>query len=1136
MINMNKTVTLIFEAARKFMLLTMGLTLTTAGKINAQVATIGTGTLDITQYNPVSVGGTHFFNPALAPKNTHIQLLYTKAEINAAGITAPGMIDSIAWDVAAVPGRPLVNYTIKGKLYTPDSLTGFTGNNLATLSTTPSYLPTTGWSWIRFQTPLYWNGVDNIVFDICSDTVTAPLSGRVRLTSSTTGPNTWALATAVTPLCGVYPDVNPGRLKPNIKIAFRTVACSAVPPSVSITPSGTLQGCDGKSKLLELSPIPSGPFAVQWQVSVNGGSYTPVTIGGNNIAYIAQITSGQSNQYRAVITCPGATSPSVTSNVVTINAVGNPYYASLPYSQDFESWSDRCSTLDIPDSSWLNEHIDGPFSWRREDQGASANWKEDVNPLYYNPTRSTGSHSARVQTSKGAGSGALFLHVNCDGNPGAKELRFDYYNKTGSNNPLSIFLSKDGGLTYDSLTSFNSQGVSSAAWTEQIVSIPSDAANTIIKFLAISSNYQSGDFDMGIDNVRVLPACSEQPVAGNVDSVSACLGSGVLLSLSGNTVAAGILYNWQESTDGISWKDIPGGNVENPTPALNGPTWYRCIVTCANSNLSDTTTPRLATVSPFYYCYCNSGSTIASKNINIGNVQIRTEPAGDTLLNNGNPLPATSNLDANQSYTNYTGVAPAELYLNNTYKFFLTFMTANGTNVNPQMGEAVVKAWIDYDHSGTYDANEQIMGHLKASSIYVDSSIFTIPATAKTGITSLRIVTNAYDNYDTTLTTPCGSYGWGETEDYLVHIYSIPCAGTPDLGNTVYASDSLMCPGYSVTLTHPDYDTTTGQLSYVWQSSTNGSSFSDIPGSENQSTITSLFPDNNSVWYRLKATCGISGREGYSNEVKVNKHVVCYCVSYADGGFAGLADSSDIGGFTFHTLNFPLTGGHLNNPDATRGYTNRSHLTPTELYVDSTYSFSIDHIILRNFHADAKITMFIDYNANGTYDVPDELVYTGVSELTGWQKSGSITIPSDATLNQPTGIRVIINNNTNPNIPSDEACGIYTSGETEDFVVIFLSADTVSDNINKVTGIVENIKIYPNPTQRTANIAYQGGTLSNGSLIVQTITGTIVETRPFKNLKNGELIQLDFSSYSKGVYIITLKSNEGNGIGKIVLQ
>ncbi len=1094
-------------------------------RAGAQVITIGTGTFSSTLYNPVSVGGLGLINPATAPKNAHIQVVYSAASINAAGMTTAGMIDSIAWDVATVPSRALINYTIKGKLQNAASITAFSGHNLTQLFTQPSFLPVAGWTWIRFQTPLYWNGVDNSLFDICSDTVTASVSGTVRLTNPTTGPPTWVAATALTPLCGVYTSTTSGlRLRPNIKMSFRAVTCTGVPASIAITPAGPLQGCAGNYRLLQLGSVPPGAYSIQWQKSVNSGPWTDITPGGNSVAYNAQIISGQSNKYRAVIACT-VTNTSVTSNEVTVNAVADPVFAALPYSQDFETWMDRCATNDAPDSSWVNLNGSGPFSWRREDQGASAGWTSDVNPLYYLPLSSTGSHSARIQSSKGPGTGSLLLHVNCSGT-GNKELRFDYMSKTGSNNNLQILASTNGGATYDSLATFGSMGVN-AQWQSYVVQIPSSSANTIIQFKSISSGYQAGDFDMGIDNVHVYPACDGKPVAGTVDSGSACQGAGVTLSLSGSSLVAGLNWRWQQTTDGITWSDVAGGNVEHPTTPLDAATWFRCILTCTNSGQSDTTAPQLFALKSFFNCYCNSGSTVASPGLNIGNVKVFAPPVTTPLVDNGNPLPATGNLQAKKHYTDYTHVAPADMYRDSTYKLLLTFFTSNGTNVSPQMGKTYTKVWIDFDHSGTFDAAEQVMGHSKAAGVYVDSANFVIPATATAGITGMRIVTN--DVYDTTLIQPCGPYSYGETEDYLVRLWNMPCNGSADPG-TVTASDSLACPGYPFTLTHSGYDSTSGQTVRTWQSSANGTSWADITGADNIAVRTQLFTGKQ--WYRVKTVCNATASNSYSDSVLVNLSNACYCVSYADGGFAGTADSSDVGGFSFASMSFPLTGGHLNNPDAVRKYTSRTYLAPVSLWADSTYNFTIDHTLLRGEHADAKVTLFIDYNGNGTYDIPAERVYSAVSTSSTWHKTGQITIPSGVITGQSVGMRLIINNDTAANAPSDEACGIYTSGETEDYWVRFDKFLAIGD----VTNILGAIHIFPNPTTGVTSVQYRGKSVKQAALKVTNITGQVLETLTLPALEYGQVIKLNLEGYAKGIYFITLGAEGRTVTGKVAIH
>src|SRR5690606_20841502 len=136
---------------------------------------------------------------------------------------------------------------------------------------------------------------------------------------------------------------------------------------------------------------------------------------------------------------------------------------------------------------------------------------------------------------------------------------------------------------------------------------------------------------------------------------------------------------------------------------------------------------------------------------------------------------------ANQHYTDYRNVTPAPLYLDSTYQLELTFQTANGTNVMPQMGDAYIKMYIDYNQDGEFDPIAELaMFYPKGPDTFTINGTFTRPDTALTGITGMRLVSNA--TYSTNLVTPCGPYGYGETEDYLVYIYGVNCTGAVAAG------------------------------------------------------------------------------------------------------------------------------------------------------------------------------------------------------------------------------------------------------------------------------------------------------------------------------------------------------------------
>ena len=77
-----------------------------------------------------------------------------------------------------------------------------------------------------------------------------------------------------------------------------------------------------------------------------------------------------------------------------------------------------------------------------------------------------------------------------------------------------------------------------------------------------------------------------------------------------------------------------------------------------------------------------------------------------------------------------------------------------------------VKVYIDYNQNGVFtDAGELVVSAAASTSAATRTGSFTVPATAKSGNTRLRVVLS-----DASATTSCGSYSYGETEDYTITV------------------------------------------------------------------------------------------------------------------------------------------------------------------------------------------------------------------------------------------------------------------------------------------------------------------------------------------------------------------------------
>ena len=77
------------------------------------------------------------------------------------------------------------------------------------------------------------------------------------------------------------------------------------------------------------------------------------------------------------------------------------------------------------------------------------------------------------------------------------------------------------------------------------------------------------------------------------------------------------------------------------------------------------------------------------------------------------------------------------------------------------------RIYADWNHNGVFtDAGEQLVSSTNTAVVTtVRSASFTVPTTAKSGATRLRLVMS-----DNSATNSCGSYSYGETEDYTLNV------------------------------------------------------------------------------------------------------------------------------------------------------------------------------------------------------------------------------------------------------------------------------------------------------------------------------------------------------------------------------
>jgi hypothetical protein len=280
-------------------------------------------------------------------------------------------------------------------------------------------------------------------------------------------------------------------------------------------------------------------------------------------------------------------------------------------------------------------------------------------------------------------------------------------------------------------------------------------------------------------NMAPIAACSGVPNAGTIISSNndtLCLSDNFVLSLQGNTSAMGLSYQWQKSSDGSTFTNIPQADSTTLLQTMQGTIWYRCAVTCSGQTAYSTI--KQIILPYFMKCYCSNLGGGCSDNTAIDSVAIE-----NTTLANGLTGCSTNN------YMLYPTSGNTTATLNRGSSYILD------TRFN---GNVAASFWIDYNQNGLLETAEWTQICMQSPSIYdtatvggvlttqVDSlfkTTFIIPANAQTGYTLMRVRSRAGGNPNDT-TTVCLAFGSGETEDYYVYIdYPL---GMQQIENNVY--------------------------------------------------------------------------------------------------------------------------------------------------------------------------------------------------------------------------------------------------------------------------------------------------------------------------------------------------------------
>lgn len=406
-----------------------------------------------------------------------------------------------------------------------------------------------------------------------------------------------------------------------------------------------------------------------------------------------------------------------------------------------------------------------------------------------------------------------------------------------------------------------------------------------------------------IQITKVAPTnCSGTPTAGTISvtpsSVTNC-STPVVLSSTGYSNTCGMVYQWQWSSDNVTWSNIPGGTtIPFSTTPIGNLTYYRLVVTCTNSSSSATSTSVSVTgttaMSGGYTFTSTTGTytSIAGTTIHAAGVDdacVSGIPIGFTFTYGCQPYTtvsvssngwmtfnSTTSSNASNDLTGYTNVL-APLWddmktdaTNGVVRYLTTGTSPNRVFTvewyNMLWNYSAAGAVVDYQVK-LYESNGRIdfIYKQEGTAINSGSASIGISGGALGSYYSLSDASSSPTVSSVTSTTTISS----KPNNNCVYRWDpATCSGTPSAGTITATPASGACVNSPITLNGTGY-TSSCNMTFTWQSSTDNVTWADMLGC-NFSIPTTVTPTVSPTYYRLEATCGASGLSGYSNVLPVS--------------------------------------------------------------------------------------------------------------------------------------------------------------------------------------------------------------------------------------------------------------------------
>jgi hypothetical protein len=598
------------------------------------------------------------------------------------------------------------------------------------------------------------------------------------------------------------------------------------------------------------------------------------------------------------------------------------------------------------------------------------------------------------------------------------------------------------------------------------------------------SSYFYGETEEYRVNIVLATPCSGPPATNTAiaGSATVCPNSGTALSLANGYINSGLIYQWYSSSFSSVGPFTPVTGATTPflsSPNLTTTTWFQAVVTCTIGSQTTTTSavqvsvvPTTTNSVPYFEGFENNSSAL-NKLPNCS--WVRNVSAIVTTTNTNNP-PLNGNGYASFYVGNCAGSVPA-----NT-----GYLYSNGIQLNPGITYSAAVWYTGYQNTSValMFGNAQTPGSL---------SVLDNDNNPNTNFGEYKLLSNTF-----TVATPGIYYmairnidGSGSCSfnriSYDDLSVTIPCEIAANAPNMVVNAPAFICEGQAANLS------ASGASAYSWASGPNTPNYAPTP--------------NIATTYSVTGSSTLTGcAVTIAKFVDVKVLPIVGIITPNNKVCAGSSISMNAtgGAFTYTWVNTGTTGAFIAaSPSVSTNYTVIG-TGPFGCVGSTTQSITVNPLPVITVAGNRTICV-----TGGAFTASGALSYQ-------WS--------SNSFFLQGTSVNPNPQQNTNVTVSGTDQNGCV--GTTVLALVVDPCTGIASLNGNGI----KNVFIYPNPNNGEFTIELRNGLSKTVELM--DVTGRVV----LATTTASDLVNLNISDLSNGIYHVKIKSNNAVEVLKVVKQ